>query len=943
MIRRVLVFIYVVVMSAIPMVAAAQTKADEKTLWQPFYITPRAAAEQHVALDSEWQLGWRDAPVKSVDELSGQSKWISARVPNTVQMSLHYAGELPHPYYNLNSEKYRWVDEKVWYYRRKFALPASARGQNVYLVFDGIDYYARVWLNGTILGRHEGMFGGPAINVSEVAKSGGENEVVVEVRAGNWGNKAKYNPRQSGTVIKPWVIAGGTGGEMFFPLGMWRGARVEIVPAVHLERPFLVTERVSANEAQVSLTVEVLAKTDSLKAQLHPWDNRQLDNRSGYAQYPQPTPLAGDASQWSLRVELLERGTRRAALTEDIPLSLNEGRNWVERRLRVASPKLWWPNGLGAQNLYDVRLSLVQNKRAVDNLSFAYGIRTLRTEPSAGPRTADRWGDWQFVVNERKFFVKGINWMPADILLDLPPERYRWLLGMARAAGIQMVRIWGGGIIETEEFYDACNELGIMVWQDFPIGNQDTPDYPQAVWEAQVVQTIFRLRNHPSLALYCGGNEFNPYSYGNAASLGILERSLATFDPTRPFLRTSPDDGAIHTYPDMDPTWYARLYDRVPFIAETGMHNLPEANTIREVVSAAELSTPLGNMYSADFERERPDFRHHFVEFNPSRVPRMLSRASHIDDMTAPMLDDLAEASQIGAGEFYQIVADAALSNYPVTTGLLPWVYKRPWPVVAIQLVDGFGHPTAPYYFLKRAYEPTHIAVKLPHLIWAAGESVPLEVAVVHSPADDAGQLTAEVRILDRNFREVWKQKKGLRMGAGPSVTSDNLGSFTIPSEFNESFFFVVAELRGAGGALVSRSVYHPRCLERMRDPAFREKYRATPQPGLALEKGPWLKRQAAAVPTTIALDVTERRDTGPNRSRLRLRLRNTGSAPAVAARIDIGGAKRAFYATDNYFWLAPGEERILDVEVMWRETVRPGGASVTASAFNAPPVSTKF
>lgn len=931
-------------------IAVAQKESEEKTLWQPFYVTPRdTAGQQHIALDANWQLSWRDTQIKNADDLArGQVKWIEARVPNTVQMSMHYAGELPHPYYNLNSKKYEWVDEKVWYYRNRFTIPESARGRNVYLVFDGIDYYARVWLNGTLLGRHEGMFGGPAINISEAVRPGAENEVLVEVRAGNWGNKANYKPRQSGTVIKPWVIAGGTGGEMFFPLGMWRAARVEIMPRTYLERPFLVTEKADQNEAQLALTVEVFANADQLAQQLHPWDNRQLDNRSIYTQYPLPTALKTPAGARSLRIELLDRPTGRSAFAEEIPLSLNEGRQWVTRRLRVPKPNLWWPNGLGAQHLYEVRLSLMENKRAIDTLRFDYGIRTLRTEQSPGPRTADRWGDWQFVVNERKFFVKGINWMPADILLDLPPERYRWLLEMARAAGIQMVRIWGGGIIETEEFYKACNELGILVWQDFPIGNQDTPDYPQAVWEAQVVQTIFRLRNHPSLALYCGGNEFNPYSYGNATSIGILERSLESFDPTRPFRRTSPDEGSIHTYPDMDPTWYARLYDRVPFVAETGMHNLPEANTIREVVSATELSTPLSNMYSADFERERPDFRHHFVEFNPSRVPRMLSRASHIDDMSAPMLDDLAEASQIGAGEFYQIVTDAMLSNYPVTTGLLPWVYKRPWPVAAIQLVDGFGQPTAPYYFLKRAYEPTHVAVKLPHLIWAAGEAVPIAVAVVHAPPAAASaaagrQVALGVRVFDRDFREVWQRTKKMTVGGGPSVTAEKLGEFTIPHEFEEGFFFLVAELRDVRGALISRSEYHPRCLTRMRDRAFREKYRATPQPGLTFDKGPWLKRQTVRTLTALALDVTERRDTAPSRSQLRLHLRNTGRVPAFAARVDIGGAKRAFYATDNYFWLAPGEKKTLDVEVLWREGQRPTNASVTAQAFNAATVTAKF
>ena len=210
-----------------------------------------------------------------------------------------------------------------------------------------------------------------------------------------------------------------------------------------------------------------------------------------------------------------------------------------------------------------------------------------------------------------------------------------------------------------------------MVWQDFPIGNRDTPDWPQDVWESQVMQTIFRLRNHPALAVYCGGNEFNPYSLGNAATMGIWERCLADFDPTRAMRRTSPDGGSIHTYPDMDPTWYGHLYRQVPFISETGMHCLPDAAALREVVDESELVRPLGGMLDKAFRPAHPQLLHHFVEYEPARVPRMLSRASHVADVRAPSLETLAEATQIGAGET-QILSEQVQANYPATAASSP-------------------------------------------------------------------------------------------------------------------------------------------------------------------------------------------------------------------------------------------------------------------------------
>ncbi len=914
--------------------AAASAPADsEPGLCQPYRITPRTGA-QHLALDGPWQLGWRDTAITTPAELDTVTNWFNAEVPSTVQWALHRAGRCGHPYEHLNSQQYDWVDQKVWYYRRTFNLPPKQGDGYAFLCFDGIDYFARIWLNGTLLGRHEGMFGGPAVEIGKSARFGAENEIVVEVKAGNFGNKAGWKPRgPEGTVIKPWVIAGGTGGEMFFPLGMWRGARIELAPLGHLERPQLVTEEASADEARLSLSVEVFAGTHSLQSQLHPWQGAQLAD--GSRGWHAGTP---SKSQFALRVELAEKQDGRMAFDRTFPLQTRAGRNWVRESFTIAQPRLWWPNVMGDPHLYRVKLTLLREGSAEDALEFDYGIRTIRTMPTPGPRTADRWADWQFVVNGRPLFVKGMNWMPADILLDLPRERYDWLVGAAQAAGIQLLRIWGGGILEAEEFYDSCNRLGVLVWQDFPIGNRDTPDWPQDVWEAQVMQTIFRLRNQPSLALWCGGNEFNPYSFGNTATIGILERCLADFDPTRPMRRTSPDGGSLHTYPDMDPTWYGELYKLVPYLAETGMHSIPDGAGLRELVAPAELDKPLAGMMEAGFPAQHPEFLHHFVEYQASRVPRMLSRASHITDISAPMLETLAESTQIGAGEFYQIFSDQMQANYPVTAGLMPWVFKRPWPVIAIMLVDGFGQPTAPYYFLKRTYEPTHVLVKLPQLLWAKGEPVPIRVHIAHAPAAACGDLAASVEIFDAGFASQWRQTKPATLAPGPSVAALDFGNFTIPDNFEDTFFFIVAELHGSDRQAISRSVYWPRCLSRLSDEAFRTKYRAAPQPALTLDKGPWLKPQTAAQGTALTAELVEHEQTAANRSRLRVRVKNTGDKPAFNTRLDIAGVKRLFYATDNFFWLAPGEQRELQVEVLWREPERRDQAAVVVGAWNVEP-----
>jgi beta-mannosidase len=164
------------------------------------------------------------------------------------------------------------------------------------------------------------------------------------------------------------------------------------------------------------------------------------------------------------------------------------------------------------------------------------------------------------------------------------------------------------------------------------------------------------------------------------------------------------------------------------------------------------------------------------------------------------------------------------------------------------------------------------------------------------------------------------------------------MGSFTIPADLEDHFFLLVAELRQADNRLISRSVYWPRCLKLMADDAFRSKYRASPQPVPTFENGPWLKMEVQANQTKLALQLVSIRDEGENESAIQARVRNTGSQPAFYTEVNIDGTRRTFYATDNGFWLAPQEERLLDIHVLWRDPATRSKAVLTLGAWNAAP-----
>ncbi len=915
---------------------ASSPKQKEKTLWQPYYIWPRTG-KQHELLDGEWEMGYLDAPIVSPQDLLPHSKWIKVRVPNSVQWALYESGELPNPYLHLNSRKYAWVPKKVWYYRRQFQLQAIPKDQYVFLCFDAAGYYLRVWINGTLLGRNEGMFGGPEIEVSQYLRAG-QNEILVEVKAGSFGAK-NWDAWNTGKVVLPWGVAGGPkpmkvngiSFKEFEPFGIWQSVRLEFVPRIHLERPFLVTETADGREARLKLKAEVFVNAQSLDFQLHAW-NRHLGIhfRNSWTSRRVKTPVA-------LNVEISEEGSSKTALRQAFPLKLFEGRNFLEQALTIESPRLWWPNGLGKPNLYHVKMELEVDGSPVDRMEFDYGIRVITHEPSAGPRTQDRWADWQFVVNGRKFFLKGMNWAwPLDIFYHLPRWRYRWMLKAAHAAGVQMIRVWGGGNPETEDFYELCDEMGIMVWEDFPLANQEAALYPPEIWEAQVFHTLFRLRNHQSLAVWCGGNEFNPYDPSNTAVTGITERTVRDFDGTRLFTRTTPDPGDVHIYVDMDPTWYAHLYHWVPFVSETSIFNIPEAQSIRAVINPQEVAGPITGIFTEQFGFKYPEFCHHFQD--PRGAQSVYNRGTQMTDLAAPSLDTFCEALQIAASEYTRIYSEQIQANYPLTTGLMPWSLTVPWPLVYHMFIDGLGQPTPAYYFLKRTYEPVHVMLRLSHLLWAPGAKFPVTATVLNAPEAAMSGLKVSAQAFDTNLRSLWTRERPIELKSGGAVDHFGLGDFTLPARLEDQFFIVVVELKRRNGGVVSRSVYWPRCLKKMLDPVFSAKYRSGPQPSLVFHHGPWLKNEIASSPglTALKMEVVSKQDHGSNRSEIRLRLRNTGSHPAFLTHVDVEGTERAFLADDNWFWLAAGEERSLSLDVLWRAPATRDKAQLAVSAWNA-------
>jgi len=251
----------------------------------------------------------------------------------------------------------------------------------------------------------------------------------------------------------------------------------------------------------------------------------------------------------------------------------------------------------------------------------------------------------------------------------------------------------------------------------------------------------------------------------------------------------------------------------------------------------------------------------------------------------------------------------------------LPWVYKRPWPVVAaINLVDGFGQPSAPYYFLKRTYDPTRVMLDIKRILWAPGEQFPIDIKVLNGVDQPAFTGKVEVQVLDDKFKEIWKQNTTIKVTAGTSVSPVELGIFKIPDLYRERIFFVVITLYDELGKMVSRADYWPRTIKQMEDSEYYRKFSAEPVAWPTLKTGPWIKPTVAKTKTSLEISGVNYVSSGNNMGTLSFSVKNTGKVPSFMTHIEMEGVKRLFFATDNYFWLPAGDTKDIKMEIKIRE-----------------------
>jgi hypothetical protein len=688
---------------------------------------------------TELSQGWKAKRV-SETELSGEeltinffpdSSWISAAVPGTVLTMLLDNGLIPDPFIGMNNALIPDISEvgpdyyTYWFHNVFFTQDFPA-DQQVWLEFRGVNYACDIYLNGHRLTsrRHEGMFLRQRYNVTRYITQGANNRLAVAVYPPDLAGIPNGGQGGDGTIARNVTMQFTAGWDWTEPVadrntGIWDKVFIEITGPVDIFNP-RVTTRLKGVRTPGEIQDPAMI---TFSAELH--------NSSG-------STVVG------------ELGAQLANLTGKTKVKIPPGETVTVslKPLKMKQPRLWWPNGTGSSTMYTARLYFQTGKDKVSDIEqVRFGIRELSTEFD------EKTGARVFYVNGQKIFIKGGNWIASDAMLRLSEQRYADEISMIAAMNMNMLRVWGGSITERPEFYKACDDNGIMVWQDLWItgdcngrwtdpkksdnreGRREYPDNHD-LFIKSVADQVKMLRNHPSLVLWCGGNEFPPPPGIDSYLRDSLFPSL---DPERLYLSESTGSQLMKNpyggtgdgpYNLMKPSWFF-TYKSFPFNAEIGSVGLPVEETLRKILTPGALTIP-------DENNLDPEWRFH--KYLPYKD--FPARYGPVKDFS----DFVMKAQMVNYEQYRAMQEGQNAKMWEWYTGMLVWKTQNPWTSLRGQFYDTWFEPNAGYYGYMHAAKPFHAQVNLDDTTLCVVNATPRErreTFVRYSVHDLSGRIVS--------------------------------------------------------------------------------------------------------------------------------------------------------------------------------------------------------
>ncbi|MDG0810478.1 glycoside hydrolase family 2 protein [Cohnella rhizosphaerae] len=665
-------------------------------------------------------------------QLKGIVPWLPAEVPGSVHWDLQRAGYLPDPYYGANAPACEWVNQRDWLYRTSFTAEASWKGKRIALLLDGVDHSAQVLLNGERIGSHAGMFVPGEFDLSASLRYGERNTLVVVVERSPDG-VAQLGYTQQVEHLKSrfgyrWDFC-----PRLVHIGLWKGVSLQISEWSRFDnvRVEAVPGADGGGEATVSAAIDSV--------------------RSG---------------RFRLTAELYEPGGRLAGEAgyegQAVP-----GLQTVRQRISVPDARLWWPNGYGEQPLYRLKLRLEAAEsegeyRLSDDHEANVGFRTLsfRANPGA-PSDALAF---TVAVNGEPIYIKGWNWVPADQLYGRDREdQVRHLIALSKRANVNMLRVWGGGLIEKDLFYRLCDEAGILVWQEMmqsSSGFNNEPSVRPAFLHtvSHTMRHVIRAkRNHPSMAIWCGGNELTEGGHLDSQMVPLTDRQtnlrllrdlVSDLDETKLYLPTSPSGpsffleeahaGEGRMYDVHGPWKYAgetahyRLYNGSDALlhSEYGGDGFASIESIQRFMPADRMEA--GHAGSVEW------LLHGYEYWN------MDDQLQYLFGDSFGTFDRMVMASQWLQAEGIRYAVESNRRRAPRCSGSLLWQLNEPYPNVSCtSAIDYYGDPKLAYSWVAKANRNLHVSLQYDGISYRPGDTFR---GLIYVTADgmEAGDLTVE-------------------------------------------------------------------------------------------------------------------------------------------------------------------------------------------------------
>ena len=620
------------------------------------------------------------------------SELYKASVPGDIHNDLLKAGVIEDPYYSDNSKKCSWVVEKDWKFSKTFVVEKLESKTDI--VFDGIDTISTIYLNGKEIAKTDNMFMQYRIDVTDSILVG-ENKlevVLLSIRK----ELSKYPE------------------EGYF--GCFN------------------VQRIFIRKAQCHFSWDWAPDFPATGI----WKDVYLETRNDtyINDINIKTQLDGHVTFFVNLPETCEYGKEREieiTVGEDVyRFKTTSIKNFYT--IKIDNPKLWWPRVLGEPNLYEYKIKLFADGELCDEKCGKFGIRTIRMEEKP-TKNLDGF-TCQIYVNEKPVFMKGANWVPLDVMTGcIEPERYEKAIKMAYDANFTLLRVWGGGIYESELFYNLCDELGMMVWQDFAYACADVPDNDfdfvnRAIAEAE--QQVCRLRNHPSLVLYCGGNEKTGShglnkKYGDKIIYYYIRGVVDHLDGTRPYFPSSPwgygDIGNTQSSGDCHCNSYQKAMISPENPNGLGVENFRDVLKTFDTAIASEIAVqgaptlsslkkyipedkiwPINEIYDLHFMRNPYDGTGKYFPQIQLEVAEKV-----FGDITC--VEDFCKKSSIFQAELLRADCEYHKTKIGRCSGTMNWMFNDIWPCGTWSVVDHYMAPMPAYYALKRAYRTNNLII----------------------------------------------------------------------------------------------------------------------------------------------------------------------------------------------------------------------------------------